>query len=331
MKRKAYWTFIIAKGHSSQLRKITVGQNHIRWALGFLCIVLGLMVLFLTDYASLYVDKWELARLKKDNRAWEQKWTQASRQLEDLEKKVHQISDFSKKIQLITSGPLEPKEGHKGFGKVHFSPELMALSSHKFNTAHDLETEKQEESPYRVLSSSSSQDLEMRIEDLKGKSEWVKQSSWALYTDLLEKQDVFNNTPNILPVKGWISSPFGYRNETIYADHEPYFHHGMDIAATEGSPVVATADGKVSYTGYDEYGYGNLIVIDHGYGLKTYYAHLAEIKTHLGQAVERGDVIGAVGNTGKSTGAHLHYEIRFNGTALNPENYILTQNDLFIY
>ena len=100
----------------------------------------------------------------------------------------------------------------------------------------------------------------------------------ALYTDLLEKQEVVNRTPSILPVRGWISSHFGLRNETIYSDHEPHFHRGGDIASTEGKPVVASARWKIHYTGYDEYGYGNLIIIDHGYGLKTYMRTFRKFK-----------------------------------------------------
>ena len=119
--------------------------------------------------------------------------------------------------------------------------------------------------------------------------------------------------------------------KTIYVDHEPYFHRGMDIASKEGSPVMATADGKVVYTSYDEYGYGNLIVIDHGYGLKTYYGHLAEINTKVGKSVQRGKIIASVGSTGRTTGPHLHYEVRIFGVPVNPENYILDQGDIFVY
>ena len=157
---------------------------------------------------------------------------------------------------------------------------------------------------------------------------WSKKTHGLSITDLLEKKEILSNTPSILPTKGWLSSGFGYRNESIYSDHEPHFHRGVDIASSEGSPVVASADGKVVYTGYDDYGYGNLVVIDHGYGLKTYYAHLAAIKTTAQKKIRRGEIVGEVGSTGRSTDPHLHYEIRIFETPVNPESYILDQEDL---
>ena len=98
-------------------------------------------------------------------------------------------------------------------------------------------------------------------------------------------------------------------------------HEGLDIAARIGTPVYATADGIVSQSQYME-GYGKLIVIDHGYGYKTYYGHNSRLLAKVGQRVKRGDMIAAVGNTGSSTGAHVHYEVRLNGVPLNPHKFI---------
>ncbi len=101
-------------------------------------------------------------------------------------------------------------------------------------------------------------------------------------------------------------------------------HAGLDVAASPGSPVYAPADGVVSFVGYDE-GYGKLISIDHGYGVNTRFGHNSQIYVQVGQRVSRWDVIGAVGSTGRSTGPHLHYEVRINGTAVNPANFILDE------
>ena len=99
-------------------------------------------------------------------------------------------------------------------------------------------------------------------------------------------------------------------------------HEGLDIAANPGTPVVAPADGMVTYAGYDA-GYGKLIVIDHGYGVETRYGHNSEIQVAVGQKVRHGQRIAAVGSTGRSTGPHLHYEVRVNGQPIDPLNYIL--------
>ena len=128
-------------------------------------------------------------------------------------------------------------------------------------------------------------------------------------------------TPSIWPAYGWLSSGMGGRQDPFTGEQDS--HPGLDISADKGSPVYATADGAVSQAS-NAGAYGNLIAIDHGYGLETRYGHLSAYRVKPGQAVKRGDVIGLVGSTGRATGPHLHYEVRVNGRILNPLN--LLQN-----
>ena len=95
----------------------------------------------------------------------------------------------------------------------------------------------------------------------------------------------------------------------------------MDFTGPEGSDIFATGDGVIVEAGYSFHGYGNRVIIDHGYGYKTVYAHLKKIKVDEGQIVKRGEVIGTLGNTGRSTGAHLHYEVKLNNRTVDPINY----------
>lgn len=128
-------------------------------------------------------------------------------------------------------------------------------------------------------------------------------------------------TPSIWPAHGWLTGTFGGRSDPFTG--EPGFHQGIDISTAKGQPVYATADGRVdsaSYTG----DYGNLIVLHHEFGLSTRYGHMSRFNVKQGDTVHRGDVIGFVGSTGRSTGAHLHYEILANGQLLNPLR-LLTQ------
>ena len=339
MKRKKHYTFIISENSSSNLKTITVEKKYIYLFFGVFCSLFLLLTAFLTDYLALYVDKWKLSQLQKENSQLKKQFGYVDKKLKDLEKRVYKISDFSKRLQLITNASPEQINQQMGFGKIHSSSAIVALSENSPPSRGLSSLGKVEETPFKQQEDSDlsindfafRDELEFRIEQLTGKSELVKQDAWTLYTDLLEKQELLNSTPSISPVKGWVSSVFGYRNETIYEDHTPDLHHGIDIAAAEGTPVVATADGKVFRTGYNK-NYGNFVIIDHGYGLKTYYAHLSEIKTkknHYAQGgevyVQRGEVIALVGSTGKSTGPHLHYEIRIFGVPVNPDNYILDQ------
>jgi len=115
-----------------------------------------------------------------------------------------------------------------------------------------------------------------------------------------------------------VASGFGYRNDPIY--HTTRFHAGMDFTASNGTEVYATGDGTVSFAGWNQ-GYGNCVKINHGFNYITLYGHLSKILVREGQKVQRGDVIGRVGSTGKSTAPHLHYEVHFKGVPQNPQNY----------
>lgn len=122
-------------------------------------------------------------------------------------------------------------------------------------------------------------------------------------------------TPSIWPAQGWLSSTMGHRTDPLTGSDD--FHAGLDIAGDRGQPVYATAAGTATHVGYQG-GYGNLIVLDHGFGLQTRYGHLLNYSVKQGSKVKRGDIIGHVGNTGRSTGYHLHYEVLANGKLLNP-------------
>ena len=130
-----------------------------------------------------------------------------------------------------------------------------------------------------------------------------------------------NATPSIWPAHGWLTSSVGSRSDPVTGNAD--FHRGLDIAGEKGQPVYATAAGKVASGGYSG-DYGNLIVIDHGFGLETRYGHLLSYRVHVGDKVKRGDQIGQVGSTGRATGYHLHYEVLANGKLLNPLQ-LLTQ------
>jgi len=139
--------------------------------------------------------------------------------------------------------------------------------------------------------------------------------------DVERREELASATPSIWPAHGWLTGTFGGRSDPFTG--EPGYHQGIDISTEKGQPIYATADGTVesaTYTG----DYGNFIVLRHGFGLTTRYGHLSSFAARTGQRVKRGDVIGYVGSTGRSTGAHVHYEILANGKLINPLQ-LLTQ------
>lgn len=130
--------------------------------------------------------------------------------------------------------------------------------------------------------------------------------------------------PNIKPLIGIITSAFGFRLHPIYNNIR--FHSGIDFAASAGTQVHSTGEGVVVFSGYDK-GYGQKITINHGYGFKTIYAHLSKSLVRQGERVSRGEIIGLSGNTGDSTGPHLHYEVQKNNITVNPTAYFLDDNN----
>jgi murein DD-endopeptidase MepM/ murein hydrolase activator NlpD len=153
------------------------------------------------------------------------------------------------------------------------------------------------------------------------KSEAARQESgMKRLTEYFEhRNSILSSTPSIWPVRGFITSEFGRRTSPIYGTQQ--FHQGLDIANATGTPVVAPANGTIAEAGYSS-GYGRYIKIQHGYGMVTLYGHLSKSLVHGGQRVKKGERIGNVGNTGSSTGPHLHYEVLINGVPTNPRRYI---------
>lgn len=149
----------------------------------------------------------------------------------------------------------------------------------------------------------------------------VQQSSFEkLLKSLESKRNLLAATPSLRPTKGWISSEFGYRISPFTGRKE--LHRGLDIATHHGTPIIAPADGVVTHSG-KKWLMGNMVALDHGYGVVTRYGHIDKLLKTKGDRVKRGDVIATVGNTGRSTGPHLHYEVRLNGVPVNPMKYIL--------
>lgn len=130
-----------------------------------------------------------------------------------------------------------------------------------------------------------------------------------------KRESLMNATPSIWPVHGWLSAGYGMRADPFNGERD--FHPGLDISADKGTPIVATAAGRVELAAPSG-DYGNLVIVDHGYGLVTRYGHLSKFAVWAGREVKRGDVIGYVGATGRATGPHLHYEVLANGKLINP-------------
>jgi murein DD-endopeptidase MepM/ murein hydrolase activator NlpD len=162
--------------------------------------------------------------------------------------------------------------------------------------------------------------LGKQLNNLSLRTAYMDKSFEDLNGMLENKEKLLAAIPAIQPVSNKdlnrIASGFGYRIDPVYKVQK--FHAGLDFTAPQGTPIYATADGTVKEAAFSSGGYGNNVVINHGYGYETLYGHMYRIKARAGQKVKRGEVIGYVGSTGKSTGPHCHYEVHKNGQPVDP-------------
>lgn len=145
----------------------------------------------------------------------------------------------------------------------------------------------------------------------------------ALLTKVADRLDYLNSIPSSYPVQGIITSPFGSRKSPYGSYTE--FHPGIDIAVDYGTPVRAAGKGVITYAGWIS-GYGKAVIIDHGYGITSVYGHNSQLLVKVGQSVNRGDIIAKSGDTGRSTGPHVHFEVRVNGNPVSPMTYLAKGN-----
>lgn len=160
--------------------------------------------------------------------------------------------------------------------------------------------------------------LSLSLDRLMKRSDSVERKLHAAFARQQDKLYFWASLPTVWPAQGWVTSEFGARR---HWGGRGRLHEGIDIAGPRGTPIIAPGDGVVTYTGYHR-GYGNTVIIDHGFGISTVFAHCSSIFAQEGQRVKRGALIAAVGNTGRSTGPHLHFEVQVDGVPVDPRLYL---------
>jgi len=162
---------------------------------------------------------------------------------------------------------------------------------------------------------------EPRVDNLLRRVRFEQQSLAEIAGAVKEYEARLKNTPSIWPVLGWVTSGFGYRSDPFTGRRT--MHEGMDIVAPAGSRIVTAADGRVVYAGWKS-GWGRVVEVDHGFGVRTFYGHCRSVTVSVGDRVTRGQTIATVGSSGRATGVHLHYGVIANGCWVNPRNYIVS-------
>lgn len=329
-------TFFIIGEENKATKKLVFSSKWLRLSVvsGF---VLTIVILaFLFDYLGILIELQEMKKLRLENLQLKKQFQLVETKVTALESALERVKTFSSKLKLITnvddenrglklSIGAEPKPGQN-------IDESMTQAKEPRPTLQQLaatDSEYSEETPINEqqgeLAAESTRDyttLAIRIDRAVKQSNLREQSVIDLWERLSQRQSLLNSTPSIKPARGWLASKFGYRISPFTG--KPAMHNGIDIAAAPGTPIFAPADGVVTFAAFEET-YGKLVTIDHGFGIMTRFGHNSQIYVQVGQKVNRWDVIAAVGNTGRSTGPHCHYEVRLNNMPINPMNYILDE------
>ena len=303
-------TIVLFPGTLRAPKKISLPQRVVKFGVlvSFVVLIgfLGSVFYFSQQYLSLKGNENELVELRRDSKIRKIQVAKFAQQVKNFETQMARLERFEKKLRVITALENSPKSVEKNWGVG--GP--YGLSTNSFRTAMDRGAASMVD---RLSNGLDHLDRQAKIQSI----------SFQELDDFFKNQKSFlSSTPSIWPTRGWVTSSFGFRKSPFTGLREK--HEGWDIAARNGAPVRATADGVVVVEGRN-YGYGNLVEIDHGYGIVTRYGHNSKHLVKVGDRVKRGQVVSLVGNTGRSTGPHLHYEILLNGVPVSPKNYILEE------
>ncbi len=267
-------------------------------------VVLGAFLFLSADFLSKYLYEKRLDEFKSNYKNVTSKLDILKERLSQIDAQMEKIEEKDKAVRTYAGMPEIDKDIRKlGIGG-------RSLESEIFN-------DNLAPAVNRELSV-----LEMDVERLSREVNFELSSYASIYDKVRDDIQRITHIPSIRPVNGgYMNSSFGYRNDPI--DGVRRFHQGQDITVSTGAPIYAPADGKVKRAYYVG-GFGNHIKLDHGFGYTTILAHMSKLYVKYGQKVNRGDIIGLSGNTGRSTAPHLHYEIHYYGTPQNPLDYFFT-------
>ena len=294
---------ILIFGHkTSKTRHLKIRKKTIKIGLYLSAFALLSVTFFFCDYIQVKKKAYEVARLREQTEAQRSEIHFFSSKIEELEKQVSRLKDFDKKIRIIAN--LERGQTPTPFmGMGGPSPSDLR---------EKLKGDKDEKGLV--------QQMKADVERLQSEATSRETSLSELERVLQTKREILVHTPSIWPVQGWVTSDFGFRANPFTGLTQ--MHEGIDISNRTGTIVVAPANGFVSDIGND-YAHGKFLIISHGFGMTTRYSHLNKTLVKVGQKVKRGDKIAEVGTTGKTTGPHLHYEVKLNSIPVNPMRYIL--------
>ncbi len=288
-----FYTLIIVPHAKARFRRLHVSVRLTKWLAGITTLVVLAIGGVLIHYTWITAEVYELRRLRSENRALRVKTEEYEQSAGLLRAKIDTLQNMVTKLGVMAGLEKSLPDMRVGGVGGAIGTESMAPS----------------------LDPAALHEMDRNVSALTARSARLE----AFYQD---QSVLLASTPSIWPVRGYLAAGFGNRIDPFTNQRD--FHTGLDISTPVGTKVVAPADGVIVSCG-QKGAYGNSIIIDHGFGIVTRYGHLSGFNVKPGQRVKRGDVIGFVGDTGRSTGPHLHYEVWVRDQAQNPIHYILDE------
>lgn len=284
------FTILVIPEGSHHVRRFVLRLWALRVAVGLVVVLAAVLGYLSWELTRTRVDYAELSRLRQANFSQNKELRVLSQQLDDLRQELVVLAQNDAKVRVMAKLTSPKNESLTGIG-----------------------------GPLEETTWDEVSDLQRQIDQVRAAIDLHRSSQEEIQGFLNDQRSISAAKPSGWPTRGWITSGFGMRNSPFSGKRK--MHEGLDIAARTGTPVVATADGIVSRAETAP-GYGKLVVVDHGYGYRTYYAHNSRISVKVGERVRRGQKIAEVGSTGSSTGPHVHYEVRLNNVPLNPRKFL---------
>lgn len=330
------YTVVIFRGSTAKPLRFSFPRKFVRKLLIVCAIFILADILVISHYVIRTGEVWELSAFRSEAMSARQQTVAFSTAIEDLKKRLNSMKEVNQRLRVML-GIEVPKTGDQINGRGGEEtplPEGMTLSQAResLNTqetklpvdGHEAEGTSELSKGASGLGELEEQELVKAVQSnlafLDKEATFQERTLEELTQVAEQKSSRWSATPSIWPVKGWVTSGFGPRVSPF--TEKPAWHDGLDIGAAANAPIQAPAQGRVTMVGFDPK-LGNMVKLDHGYGVETLYGHLAKALVKEGQRVKRGDVVGLVGSTGLATGPHLHYMVKVNGQALDPSKYIL--------
>ncbi|NOS82188.1 MAG: M23 family metallopeptidase [Nitrospira sp.] len=331
------YTVVIFRGATAKPLRFSFHRKLVTKLLIAVAIFVLVDALVISHYVVRTGEVWELSAFRDEAMSAREQTAAFSGAVDDLKKRLTSMKEVNQRLRVMLGiDPTKTGDIANGRGGIDgpipegnqlLPPEKAIKSDDGAQHLSSVETDQAAPAGQVSLSETSKGNEQDMIASIKQNIDWLSREATIQEQSLEELSLAAENrssrwaaTPSIWPVKGWVTSGFGPRVSPF--TEKPAWHDGLDIGAAANAPIQAPAQGRVTAVGFDPK-MGNVVKIDHGFGIETLYGHLAKSLVKEGQRVKRGEVVALVGSTGLATGPHLHYMVKVNGQALDPLKYIL--------